>query len=404
MKKFLACCLSLAALAACTPGGDDDDSGGSSGNADLRTFVERIYKAMCQWDERCASTAGRRYSNQAVCEADAVRWANLIAQYPEAGLTLGTQAQLDACVAEVAQAACSAVGDATGPACQQAIQQKNTLAGGALCHAPAQEIQGSCGQGFSCSTDSNHCGHCKADVAIGGVCASGDHCARGGFCRSSGGAGTCMALIAEGQACEYYGECAGNLTCDGPADAKTCRRRVGADASCEEAQCFQDLACSSASGAATCKPFPADGSACTYRSDPPCNGYCVFPSPSATSGTCQGFDGTLPSAGQACVGYGPYPACGAGTYSDAVRDQAGDVVSCECKPLKGAGAACSGWGECAGGLVCQDVDYSTNPVTPGTCKALLADGQPCTYSSECSSGTCDYQASPPVCVPAAVCQ
>jgi hypothetical protein len=62
-----------------------------------------------------------------------------------------------------------------------------------------------------------------------------------------------------------------------------------------------------------------------------------------------------------------------------------------CKPIPGAGEACSG--SCADGYYCGFAGGQTME----TCIALAANGTQCTLSDECTSGYCDATASPNVC-------
>lgn len=264
-----------------------------------------------------------------------------------------------------------------------------------------------CAADEECAT--GHCyrttgaGECGWAV-VGGTCADGD-CAAGDFCRrqTSGAAyGLCAPRIAtgapctnaphddgcadaaatcldgrcvvvepgtltNGAECEVDGQCADGLFCgpprtDGGTWPGTCRPWLAVAAHCDIAAngCAPGTRCVEGG----CRAMGGLGEACTTTGDCRLNLTCPTTSPA----TCS----PLPSAGQACVGWGP---C-VDSYCDALFEvTTGGTETGTCRPYLGTGAVCGHAVDSSAPYICQSQYSSSAP-----------DGGDFTVCADCLSG------------------
>jgi hypothetical protein len=340
-------------------------------------------------------------------------------EYYDSHFEVTDQAKARACLEKWSNLPCE---DTTrsDPECDDVFRPKNPASAGQKCGGEGMDSI-ECNNNLMCVDVANKpdCGVCEAKKANGTSCTDSDEC-QSGFC-SGGNSPTCgpAAPKPKGQGCTRDDECLGSLVCVGSGNAKTCQERVGLNAACDGPRataetrppCYADLECVSDSAGVngTCAASLPDGATCQrepgYGST--CRHYCVFTSANAVTGTCQTL-AALPGAGQPCVGFGSaaiFCSQDDAIYADFefTYDSSGlHFTSCGCKTKVGQGGQCLWSSACNNGL-CSGQDFTTTPMTPGTCGPLLANGTACEDDDECVSGYCQVTGQNGTCAPPPAC-
>jgi uncharacterized repeat protein (TIGR01451 family)/uncharacterized protein (TIGR03382 family) len=329
----------------------------------------------------------------------------------------GISCRAGSCTAGVATLAASCNGSGTCPATQtQACSP--LVCGASACTGPGACLSDpDCPSGDWCSG-----GVCVAKLGAGGTCGADAQCGTGhcvdgvccdtacnGQCEAcdvSGHAGTCTpvsgAPVGARRACESDGSSCGG-TCDGT--VRTACTYPGTGASCRGASCAGGVATLAAScdGAGRCPAIQTVACAPNTCSGTTCGGGCSVDADCGSSGLwCEGGVCVAKlGAGAACSGDGQ---CGTGHCADGVCCDTACNGQCEacaqpgsvgtCSPTAGepvgARPACGGDGSACGGT-CDGTNRSQcgYPSTSVQCRAPSCAGGVSTVVSTCDgAGSC----------------
>lgn len=384
--------------------GDTGDAGAAGGDGvnDPRTPFEawdaRLAAAKCSKDLAC----GRIYSIEG-CIANALRTApydrffggadyygNQLALY-----TLADSTVQEACLTGIAEAACAPPA-ALPTSCAEVLVPIDPAAKGASCRSGNSYLPPNpCAAGLECSRGTL-CSICVDETPpsdLNGACVYDDDCKPNLICKSTANVFTCQARAAVGQPCTQPSDCATG-TCAG----SSCKAYVLDGKACSSTEpCLPGLACST-DGLCHPDPAPGPGDACPRHIEgvtQACATWCVFPTPTAASGTCgipvmQGPSPCSRFAGTAQL------SCPIGTYVDAAAATNVDGISdsCICRTKLPVGAPCTAFQQCADGR-CLTGE------TGSFCAKRLGTGETCT-GSDCE-GSCNPETkkceAPTVCAP-----
>lgn len=365
--------------------------GGPAGPGTVNEFYEALYRAQCDFEERCASQNGRTYTTLQACLATVdERVETLDAVLGPSGLLdllrVDSGADMQACLSSLYPP-----GDCTfppllglPPECREVLSIVNPLAVGDPCGA---DVARACDLDATC-VERDSCRRCEAAPIPGD---DGAPCTSGGDCLSVHCVnGFCATVGERGSSCMSSGECQGNLICRG--DPLICDD-LGSegDACAADYSCLKDLACRG--DPPVCVPRSAVGTPCDRTSTVPCSGLCVFEQEDAAMGVC-GFE--LPVAGEPCAYQGAGPICYYGHAYESFVD--GAAVACVCRDHEAAGGPCRSDLDCVS-RSCTGADPQ-DPAVFGSCDALVPIGGECSRDENCETGFCgelEFCDAPPVC-------
>ena len=296
---------------------------------DAVEITRRIATEICGYEYRCQPALNEVYPRTpAECEADIGLIGAALYGAAEQAIAVGrasfSQAVFDRCVAKIAWVGCQT--DIADFYCQDAFTGHQTLS------EPGATTT-ECSTGYACARGVNQCGRCVARAGIGQSCAS-MACVEGSTCTREYGPPTCVAQRIESETCgtAALGVCQGQLHCIGGLCSRAAGRgQACAQGSMTERDCDLSASDSCVGGICTEVSWSPPGGPCGSVTGCNGNGYC-----DATARVCQ----ALPVSGQPCASDG---SCAWKSYCDGAN----------CRPVGGAGASCTGAGQCLQHLVCS---------------------------------------------------
>jgi len=366
--------------------GGGGGSAGSGADAFLDLYRE-LFRAQCEFDERCASTNGRAYVNLEACNAYTEYLLTIFAEAFEEDDSFFSYFTIKpgdhrACALSIyPPGTCDGPpGNVLSPECEAVVEYGDTIAVGSVCYSDAAST-GLCDPGTTCRVE-NGCGTCEVsgNLADGAACVSFTECASEACVD-----GFCATPKARGTACTLDSECRGYLRCQGEVGATVCTDAAGQGDACEyDSDCVNGLSCLGEPLA--CAPDAVNGTTCDREGTVECMAVCVFSAPDAATGQC-GF--TLPDEGEPCVYYGHLPSCSNGYPRRTVTAEGLDTA-CVCAPKEPGGGPCHSNTDCAS-YSCTGEDV-LDPTVLGTCDPVVPDGEACTSNFNCESGYCGEDA------------
>lgn len=385
-------------------------SSGSTGTnpQELLAYLQQQEAAECARNERCAAVRGlATYTPQQCIDMfTSGRLAGLVqagqpADHLMAGYyELGTEQDRAACLNEIANLPCTEeINLATSPCGRVFLAGPNAAQEGEPCSRDFDAYR-PCAPNLACTNKGlqGSCSRCHPLAADGEPCWNYFEC-QSQRCQNqvSNGQGTCLSIADlkdEGEPCTWYWECRGNLNC-WVRENQFCQRSALLDEPCGEAMlgaapCVAGLECYRPDGGsvATCKPspVPAVGTVCSRHSTSwecaPVH-VCVFPSPSAETGTCQNPpQGMAP--GSPCVAHVRKLGCLTPDLTPMIQESSTSPdYGCTCQPRKDLCQSCGDANQCLSRRCAATEDsQGTVCVVPG------AAGMPCEKRTDCMSQLC----------------
>jgi hypothetical protein len=277
-------------------GGSGRDAGAGSdvlSASPVSTFLADYIRTTCELDVRCGG-----YPDQPTCENYMLynrhyAQATLdIAYSVSSGRTAFHPENVATCLDSISSISCSrtAAGQLDlSDLCKPVIQ--GTIAPGDACVTNSECVSGSC-SAAPCPTDGTCCqNRCTGSAPAQPLGSSCDWtCVAGAYCDRSSVPGTCRARLAVGQACTSGDDCMAGLACAPYSGPRTCAAYVpnGQACSASGAMCDDPRSyCDPVGG--TCIPLGKPGTACLDSSR--CLTYA-----SCVAGVCR----TRPQEGEAC--------------------------------------------------------------------------------------------------------
>jgi hypothetical protein len=332
-----------------TSGSTGSSTGSTGSTGDHVTSAARchaIASALCRHDTTCGWYDAAESSRcEAAADCDDADLTALSDSEQAAGKYRTSQAELDACVADI---------------------------GAAVCTLHASEAR----------ANSAHCQDIvTGTVAVGGPCLVGGDCVANAHClrQQSTCGGTCTADLTTGPCGPGYAAVAVGYFCQ---DNSTVAPKAASGQACTaDKGCLPGLVCEASGVCGVQGTAPVDA-ACLIDHDCAPGEACLFARPDGGLGACAARGGTNASCAV------PFPDGGKAEFADGGFRPTSRLCKGElfCNPTTVTCQESSVLGEACGtdGGVPKCLVGACNG---GTC-ARLAEGAPCTSASDCASGVC----------------